>query len=61
MSRTFDVLHMYRDDGIYIVTLTVTDDDGGVRTDTLTNEVLMVEAECDQVVNGREKLVSVQA
>ncbi|MHA2494029.1 MAG: PKD domain-containing protein, partial [Candidatus Hodarchaeales archaeon] len=34
--------HIYADDGVYTVTLTVTDDDGGVGTDTLTMTVLNV-------------------
>ncbi|MFW9917240.1 MAG: PKD domain-containing protein, partial [Candidatus Thorarchaeota archaeon] len=35
-SGTLEPTHVYADDGVYIVTLTVTDDDGGVGTDTLT-------------------------
>jgi PKD repeat protein len=34
--------HSYAEDGVYAVTLTVTDDDGGVGTDTLTGTVMNV-------------------
>ncbi len=49
------VTHLYADNGIYIVTLTVTDDDGGVGTDSLEVTVLNVaptaEAGVDQTVD----------
>ncbi|MHA2495865.1 MAG: PKD domain-containing protein [Candidatus Hodarchaeales archaeon] len=35
-SGTLEPTHVYADDGVYTVMLTVTDDDGGVGTDTLT-------------------------
>ncbi len=35
-DRTFDLDHTYADDGIYTVTVAVTDDDGGVGSDTAT-------------------------
>jgi len=47
--------HIYADDGIYTVTLTVTDDDGGINSDTLTvtvnNVAPTVDAGPDQTVN----------
>ncbi|MFX1255897.1 MAG: PKD domain-containing protein [Promethearchaeota archaeon] len=46
--------HVYGDNGVYTVTLTATDDDGGVGTDTLTvtvyNVAPTIEAGDDQVV-----------
>jgi PKD repeat protein len=41
-SGTLTPGHIYADDGVYTVTLTVTDDDGGVGDDTLTMTVLNV-------------------
>ncbi len=35
-DKTFGLSHMYTDNGAYIVTVSVTDDDGGVGSDTLT-------------------------
>ena len=47
--------HAYGDDGVYTVTLTVTDDDGGLGTDTLTvtvnNVAPTVDAGSEQTVN----------
>jgi PKD repeat protein len=47
--------HVYADDGVYTVTLNVTDDDGGIGTDTLTvtvsNVAPTVEAGADQTVD----------
>jgi PKD repeat protein len=41
-DKTFDLSHTYVDDGIYTITVTVTDDDGGVGMDDLTVTVLNV-------------------
>ena len=38
-DQTFALSHVYPDDGVYTVTVTVSDDDGGVGTDTLEVEV----------------------
>ena len=54
-SGTLTPTHAYGDDGVYTVTLTVTDDDVGVGTDTLTvtvnNVAPTVEAGDDQTVD----------
>ena len=42
MTGTLIPTHAYGDNGVYTVTLTVTDDDGGVGTDTLTVTVANV-------------------
>jgi PKD repeat protein len=36
LDRTFGLSHVYDDNGVYTVTVTVTDDDGGVGSDSLT-------------------------
>lgn len=52
--------HIYADNGAYIVTLTVTDDDGGQATDTLTitvnNVAPSVTAGPDQVIHSGETI-----
>lgn len=54
MNGTVDGTHVYGDDGIYTVTVAVTDDDGGVAEDTLTvnvnNVPPTVDAGLDQTV-----------
>jgi PKD repeat protein len=53
ISGTLAPVHVYADDGDYTVTLTVTDDDGGVGVDTLlvvvANAAPIVEAGPDQI------------
>ena len=39
-DQTFALSHVYPDDGVYTVTVTVSDDDGGVGTDSLTVTVV---------------------
>ncbi|MBS7614820.1 PKD domain-containing protein [Candidatus Bathyarchaeota archaeon] len=54
-SETLNPTHTYLDNGIYMVTLTVTDDDGAIGTDALTvtvnNVAPEVEAGADQTVD----------
>ncbi len=55
VTGTLTPTHVYADNGVYTVTFTVTDDDGGVGSDTVTITVLniapVVEAGLDQTVN----------
>ena len=55
VSGTMTPYHIYADNGIYTVTLTVMDDDGGVDSDTLTvvvnNVAPLVDAGPDQLVD----------
>ncbi|MBF8266567.1 MAG: hypothetical protein HW388_75 [Dehalococcoidia bacterium] len=54
-GKTFNLSHVYADNGTYTVTVTVTDDDGGSGFDTLTvtvnNVAPVVNAGADQAVN----------
>ena len=53
--------HVYADDGVYTVTVTVTDDDGGVASDTftvtVTNVAPCVDAGVDQTVDEGDTVV----
>ncbi|MFW9787566.1 MAG: Ig-like domain-containing protein [Candidatus Thorarchaeota archaeon] len=55
VTGTLDPTHIYVDNGVYVVTLTVTDDDGGVGTDTMTmyvnNVAPVVDAGPDQTID----------
>jgi alpha-tubulin suppressor-like RCC1 family protein/PKD repeat protein len=64
-TDTLTPTHVYADNGVYIVTLTVTDDDGGIGSDTVTatvNNVApsvgLISAPIDPVVVGTEITVS---
>ncbi|MFC1516467.1 Ig-like domain-containing protein, partial [Thermodesulfobacteriota bacterium] len=54
-DNTFDLSHVYADNGVYTVTLAVADDDGGIGTDTATvtvnNIASTVDAGADQTVD----------
>jgi len=47
-DKTFNLSHIYADDGVYALTVTVTDDDGDTGTDTLQVTVIDVSPE-DQI------------
>jgi uncharacterized repeat protein (TIGR01451 family) len=54
-DKTFNLSNVYADDGVYVVTVTVSDDDGGVGSDTLTvtvnNVAPTVQAGSNQTIN----------
>ncbi len=54
-DRTFQLSHSYADDGTYVVTVSVADDDGGLGTDSLqvsvTNAAPSVNAGTDDAIS----------
>jgi PKD repeat protein len=60
-SETLTPTHTYGDNGIYLVTLTVTDDDGGVGSDNLTivvnNVAPVVIIGDDQIINEGDAVI----
>ena len=51
-GKTFDLSHVYSDDGVNLVTVTVSDDDSGIGTDTLVVTVLNVAPVVDAGANA---------